>query len=842
MAAQPAPSAAPPSASAAARLGRFIPAALRNWKVASGLAIFLSVAVIGGSIALTLVWSAKEPTPREFLLTKALTRLDGGEGNEARALAVELQSLADATFAERGGAMFILGMLIAREAQELPESDQRRVLYLVASRYLEQARMHGFPPGREAEGLIELARSLHHGGRFAQSVPLLREAIAAHPASAAPLRRLLALSYARQDPPRLAEAATEAREYLETSDLSPAELESGKLLAAQIERELGNWSRADELIAQLPAAAEQAPNVVILQAQVAIDRASRNRSQQLPLAEAERPLRAAVERLESLKSRRGVDRELLTPAELLSARAAELLGDEAIARESYERLSKLRFGRPDGLAATLQLAELDLREGRAAAAVTAFDSVLRQAPPPTSYENRWLPLDELRLRLERACAELIARQQFAGAVELAAKLVPLVPEASALAQQIAAEEAWARRLISQMEQEPYDVAEVTRVEARRHYRQAAALGERLATLRVATRHYTTDLAAAAENYRLGQGYRQAIRLYDDFLRQNPVQGQPEALLGRGQAELTLGQVDKALATLKQCQEEFPTHPASYRARLLESNAWKERGDLAKAEGLLLDNLYKHALTPQAIDWRDSIYALGMLLVRRATEEEALSRKTGIDDGNSEQSKDALAKLEQSYLTFQEAIRVLSEAVQRYPTAPQVMAARYWIAESYRHSALWPRKKLAVTNIETSRLALNRQIQQELEAALAEYQRLLTELSDEKRSAHQSPAEQAMLRNCYFGRADALFDLGRYEEAIASYSAATNRYQHEPESLEAYVQIAACYRRLKRPGEARGTIEQARVVLQRLQPDADYLRTTRLDREEWNEFLNWLRTL
>ena len=57
-----------------------------------------------------------------------------------------------------------------------------------------------------------------------------------------------------------------------------------------------------------------------------------------------------------------------------------------------------------------------------------------------------------------------------------------------------------------------------------------------------------------------------------------------------------------------------------------------------------------------------------------------------------------------------------------------------------------------------------------------------------------------------------------------------------------MQIASCYRRLKRPSEARGTLEQARVVLQRIRPDADFLRTTRLDRQQWSELLGWLRTL
>ena len=133
------------------------------------------------------------------------------------------------------------------------------------------------------------------------------------------------------------------------------------------------------------------------------------------------------------------------------------------------------------------------------------------------------------------------------------------------------------------------------------------------------------------------------------------------------------------------------------------------------------------------------------------------------------------------------------------------------------------------------------MQDQLQAAIDGYSNLITRLSEQQDAQHW-PTEAAILRNCYFGRADALFDLGRYDEAIQAYSAATNRYQHDPESLEAYVQIASCHRRLGRISEARGTLEQARVVLQRIRPDADFARTTRLARQDWVHLLDWLRTL
>ena len=309
----------------------------------------------------------------------------------------------------------------------------------------------------------------------------------------------------------------------------------------------------------------------------------------------------------------------------------------------------------------------------------------------------------------------------------------------------------------------------------------------------------------------------------------------------GEAQLALGHAEVAVETLRTCIESFSKHPASYRARLLASQAEFDLGRREQAKQLLLDNLYRHALTPQSNDWRDSLFAYGFLLYREGLALETQSRQAGVDQPDPNAKKTGLKFLEQCHTAFHEAARVLTEAVERYPGVPDAVRARYAVAESYRHSAKWPRKRLGTVTIETTRVALNRQLQEELLASLEQYSSLITQLADGQ-DADKSPTDASVLRNCYFGKADALFDLGRYEEAVQAYSAATNRYQHEPEALEAYVQIAACLRRLNRTAESRGTLEQARIVLQRLRPDANFTRTTRYTRDEWAQLLTWLRTL
>ena len=121
-------------------------------------------------------------------------------------------------------------------------------------------------------------------------------------------------------------------------------------------------------------------------------------------------------------------------------------------------------------------------------------------------------------------------------------------------------------------------------------------------------------------------------------------------------------------------------------------------------------------------------------------------------------------------------------------AAQLIDARYLIGEAYRRSARAPREKLESDTIETSRIAHNKQMQAFLTAATAQYEQVQDLLTRRQEQSELEPSEQAILRNCYFARGAALYDMGRYEDAIRAYSAATNRYQHEPEVLEALLRL------------------------------------------------------
>ena len=100
----------------------------------------------------------------------------------------------------------------------------------------------------------------------------------------------------------------------------------------------------------------------------------------------------------------------------------------------------------------------------------------------------------------------------------------------------------------------------------------------------------------------------------------------------------------------------------------------------------------------------------------------------------------------------------------------------------------------------------------------------------------------MLRNSRFALGEVYFELQRYPEALRAYQSAANHYAANPAVLDAYLQIANVYRRMDRPAEARGSLEQARIALRRIPPEAPFEPITNFDRKQWGDLLDRLCSL
>ena len=114
--------------------------------------------------------------------------------------------------------------------------------------------------------------------------------------------------------------------------------------------------------------------------------------------------------------------------------------------------------------------------------------------------------------------------------------------------------------------------------------------------------------------------------------------------------------------------------------------------------------------------------------------------------------------------------------------------------------------------------------------------LFRSMSLDSGHAENGEMQRTLLRNCYMMQGSVLFELKRYEEARKAYSNVSTLYQNEPFVLESFVHIANCWSRLNQPVKARGTIEQAKLMLGTLPPDTDFKLATNFNRQQWGLLL------
>lgn len=474
------------------------------------------------------------------------------------------------------------------------------------------------------------------------------------------------------------------------------------------------------------------------------------------------------------------------------------------------RTRKVYLDSSEGIAAALQEADLLRELDQQDEAVVAYRRALGAIPEGVEFSNPWIPADQYRNRILEAYRHYLDANDFDRAIAIAEKLSPLFTQARQ-AQVLA--ETYRTRAIKVL-------ADATALrgpegneaihQGRALWRKAGRLYAELAAINFTARDYADDLWQAAEAYLQGHDFKHAAIAFEDYLKHELRRRRPRALTGLAEARLALNDLEGTLTACEECAEFYPQDAANYRARLLAAQANLERGELATAESLLRKNLTSDLLTPESREWRDSLFSLGKVLHADGRYDEAISR--------------------------------LQEFVSRYPDTPQAVEGRYLIAEAYREAAKVPQKKLETDTIETARVAHQKQKNQYLAGAIENYEQVQAVLNRQAEQRELTVQEKSILRNSYFALGSAQFDLGRYEDALQTYSTASNRYQHDPEVLEAFVQMASCLRRLNRPIEARGTLQQAKVVLDRLPKDTNFTAMTNCNRREWGEMLDWLGTL
>ncbi len=796
--------------------------------------------IIGSAVSVVYYQITHRPMSEcKVTIPAALALLDAGDYETAKQMSLHLRAQTANHHRKLSCALFIEGAALAEEATNPGHAERRQTLNLVAARYLEEARDRGFPRGREQQGLYLLATCLFNAGHFAESLPVLQEAFDTLPDQKYDLARLLSTAYLRDSVPDMKQALHYNGIWLKNPALPKADRDLALLQRAEILLDSRDTKACHEVLKTIAEEASVYDQALVTLARVSIlegDQIAANSSSSSDAAQAR--YRAAIVLLERAQSKDDTGTTTRQSSYLLGV-CYQKLDDRRAAAAAFESARRLHYRTPEALAATLSAGEIAQQEGQDGIALTMYLDVLEEAGIASLYENQWVSLSRLRGRLLAGQQQFTEDHQFETALTMADALAPTIPADEIASTKARTHEAWAEYLLEKANEVGPTSGEVTRGEARRQFRLAADQYRKLAELRFATPEYPIDLWKSGSCFMRGQSFKLAVQLLRQHLDNVPRKQAPQGLVNLGQCELALGHYHTAISILDDCITSFPKHPESYRARILASQAFRETGKLPEAKALLLDNLDHFSLTPRSHYWRQSLHDLGKLLFTQAMIHDTESRKLVTNATRSDPRQAGIKELQQAHALFQESIEKLREVVKRQPDGESSNEARYYIAEAYRHSADLPTRSLEIEPTQTRRNTLRQRMRSYLRDAARMHLELKDRLARKQNQTELAPIEQRILRNTYFAHAGALFSLEEYEQAISAYTAAANRYQHQPEALEALLQIASCYRHMGSAEEARGTLLQAEQILSRIRKDADFTKTTRYDRDHWKQLLSWL---
>lgn len=316
-------------------------------------------------------------------------------------------------------------------------------------------------------------------------------------------------------------------------------------------------------------------------------------------------------------------------------------------------------------------------------------------------------------------------------------------------------------------------------------------------------------------YELAGNTQSVISSLELFVAERPDDSlAPDALLRLGRAYQAAGLFDKAISAYQRNQFRYPNSLAASKSAVPLAQAYIAQGpdSYGKAEKVLhsvIDN--NPLLTPESEEFRQALFELGQLFYRTNR--------------------------------FEEAIAKLEEFVQRYPNDEHLGELLFLMGDSYRKSANALDAKLAsatasaadVKQVAVDPQEANNARRDRLTKAKALYDRVV-DLYKTKQPTRE--VDQLYLKLAHFYRADCLYDLGQYADAIQLYDAAAFRYQEDPSALAAYVQIVNAYCALGKIDEAKTANERAKWLLRRIPPESFTNGTFSMPKAYWEQWLKW----
>lgn len=770
-------------------------------------------------------------------LDLAMRLIEDGRGDQADYMARQIEERGELTPAREPVWNYIRGVAGVLSAKEKLHSPAHRKELWTSAEYLEKSLEPGFPLGYRGQGAYYLGFCYFHTYAWDKAIDTLGPVVDAWPEHRSDALDMMVDACLRSQPSRREEAEKFLDRWSKIPGMSESERNRIALARAHIAFLDSDWTRVEELLETIRPESIEYQSARFGRGRWKYEIARRANKQD--------PMRTA--RLEeALQEFREVITNNKTTADI--RRSAAYLKGETLRlldrnREAISTLSGLRQSFPnsaEAVAAGLSEAEIQLEDGQMSDALETARHVVVDLGDVRLYDERWLPLSELRKRLLQLGRDMREANEFEASNRLASYLPPVFPIADSIELEAENFEAWGKNL----EETPASSASAKDRDQHRRQIDAKFLlaGDKyreLSRYKLRSTDYPSILWKSIECYQKASQLNKANELLKDYLQYEERPKRPRGLLALGQNYLNAGRWDDVIPPLERCLVEYPDHPGAYSVRLVMARALTEKQKLEEATEMLLKNLYDGNLRPDSQLWRDSLFELGNVIYRRGDQLFLEGELTTTDNWDAR-----LAKLESSHKELIAATDRLNEAVSRFDKDRRALEARYAISRAYRSAARFPKQMLdsGRVTIDSIRRKLLVERRQLLESSLGGYRDLRQALGDAQDSMNVPESTQALLRNCYFGEADVLFELGQFDEAIAAYRNVGNRFMNEPEALEALVQIAECFRQLGQEDQAKRTLTQAEQLLNRIPSEADakFKAVTRADRARWQQLLVWLK--
>jgi hypothetical protein len=705
---------------------------------------------------------------------------------------------------------------------------------------LEQTSKFGMPSGYEGLGGYYLGSALHGLRKFKESLPHLAVAIDRYPK-----KRFEAIEKAidaQLQLPEIDQAAikNQVERWKKYPTLRAGDIDRGQIALATMHQRLGDNSTAKELASSIAIDSPVWPLAELMLADMQLREAMNMAIQPDGTIayddDINSQLDSIIDRLQKVSVHIEASRQTKHRANYVASTALK-------ARNRFEealtKLNAIRTNAPqtiESFASAVSMIDIYANSKRWKDATQVMRILSLGLGELRWYENDWLPIKSLKESLVSSGKTFLDSHAGKPTIEYCDYLPSFIDIEDKLRLKAPAYV----QLIddnAKPKSAPIDIDTL--------YHDAAKCYEQLANLQLIAEDFPDLLWKAIDCYARSQDYERSNVLADRYLNVMPRFEQPKALLQKAENQFNADQPEQAILSLNQCVAIAPDHPKTYEARLYAAQILQSLLRDDEAAEQLMANMYDGSLTPNNQTWKTSLFELGFLLCRTGCRDFNRLRsdyELSLSDDEKKKLYDELSLLQNKIL---DGVRKLEEAVRRYPDETQKFDCVYRIAESYRTAAEWPKLRIeseanAAADLRDS---YRRQRDALLQSSRDAYTQLRETLSDKSDLVAKDERLKKLLRNSCLGEADLMYEMHDYEKAVGVYRSTANRFVSQPISLEALTRSAECLEKLGRNAEASRAINQAIDLLDRIDPTNTeaFAESTRGSKEEWTQYLNWLKT-